>query len=135
VTSARSLLALPIDTEERKNAYWMYPIILDTERLTVEARDFFQAVGAEGVPAGPVMWPQSYQEKCYREGRGFGRFSYPFGDPNARPEATDYTNVHCENAAWAESRTFFVPTHPTYEERDMHDLAAAIKKVGHAYAK
>jgi len=129
------ILALPIDTEERKNAYWMYPIILDTDKLTVEARHFFKAVAAEGVPAGPVMWPQSYQEKCYRERRGFGRFNYPFGDPNARPEATDYTKVHCENAAWVEQRTFFVPTHPTYTEQEMYDIAAAIKKVGRAYRK
>ncbi len=129
------ILALPIDTEERKNAYWLYPIILDTDRLTVEARDFFQAVSAEGVPAGPVQWPQGYKEKCYSEHKGFGRFGYPFGDPNARPEAVDYASVHCENAAWAEERTFFVPVHPTYEEQDMRDLAAAIKKVGRAYAK
>lgn len=127
------ILALPIDTEERKNAYWQYPIILDTDRLTVEARQFFKAVGAEGVPAGPVMWPQSYKEKCYAEGRGFGRLSYPFGDPNARPDATDYKSVHCDNAAWVEERTFFVPPHPTYTEQDMQDIAAAIRKVGRAY--
>jgi dTDP-4-amino-4,6-dideoxygalactose transaminase len=127
--------ALPIDTEERKNAYWQYPIILNTERLSVDARDFFKAVGAEGVPAGPVMWPQSYKEACYRKHVGFGRLKYPFRDPNVRAEATDYINTFCPNAAWAESRTFFVPVHPTYSEEDMNDLAAAIKKVGRAYLK
>ncbi len=127
------ILQLPIDTEERKNAYWLYPIILDTDAITVEARQFFQAVAAEGVPAGPVLWPESYKEKCYAEHIGFGRLNYPFGDPAARPEAVDYKNVHLPNAIWAESRTFFVPPHPTYEEQDMRDIAAAIKKVGAAY--
>jgi len=129
------ILALPIDTEERKNAYWMYPIILDTDNITVDARQFFQAVGAEGVPAGPVMWPEGYKEKCYAEHIGFGELSYPFKDPATRPEAVDYANMHMENAVWAEKRTFFVPTHPTYEEQDMRDIATAIKKVGAAYAK
>jgi len=129
------ILALPIDTEERENAYWQYPIILNTDRLSVDARDFFKAVGAEGVPAGPVMWPQSYKEACYRKHVGFGRLQYPFRDANVRAEATDYINTFCPNAAWAESRTFFVPVHPTYEEQDMHDIAAAIKKVGRAYLK
>ncbi|MGC9320299.1 MAG: DegT/DnrJ/EryC1/StrS family aminotransferase, partial [Armatimonadota bacterium] len=124
------ILALPIDTEERRNAYWQYPIILNTDRLSVEARDFFAAVDAEGCPAGPVMWPQSYKEECYRRHIGFGRLKYPFRDPNVRAEAVDYINTFCPNAAWVESRTFFVPVHPTYEEEDMHDIAAAIKKVG-----
>ena len=91
------IMALPIDTEERENAYWQYPIILDTDRLTVDARDFFQAVGAEGVPAGPVMWPQSYKEACYRNHVGFGRLMYPFRDPNVRAEAVDYINTFCPN--------------------------------------
>lgn len=127
------ILALPIDTEERYNAYWMYPIILNTDRLSVEARQFFKAVAAEGAPAGPVMWPQSYKEACYRNHVGFGRLQYPFRDPHVRAEAVDYINTFCPNAAWVESRTFFVPVHPTYSEEDMHDLAAAIKKVGRAY--
>ncbi|MEA3402997.1 MAG: DegT/DnrJ/EryC1/StrS family aminotransferase [Armatimonadota bacterium] len=129
------VLQLPIDTEERKNAYWLYPIILDTDRLSVEARRFFEAVAAEGVPAGPVQWPQGYKEKCYSRHRGFGTLRYPFRDPNARQEAVDYIHALCPNAAWAEERTFFVPVHPTYEEEDMRDIAAAIKKVGRAYLR
>jgi dTDP-4-amino-4,6-dideoxygalactose transaminase len=82
-----------------------------------------------------VLWPESYKEKCYAEHVGFGELNYPFGDPAARPEAVDYKNVELPNAVWAESRTFFVPPHPTYEEQDMRDIAAAIKKVGAAYAQ
>ena len=129
------ILALPINTEVRENAYWLYPIILDTDQISVEARDFFMAVAAEGVPAGPVLWPESYKEKCYREQIGFGNLNYPFKDPATRPGAVNYANLELPNAVWAESRTFWVPVHPTYEEKDMHDIAAAIKKVGEAYSK
>ena len=78
-----------------------------------------------------ALWPLRRREG---EGGG-GRRQYPCRDANVRAEATDYSNTFCPNAAWAESRTFFVPVHPTYEEQDMHDIAAAIKKVGRAYLK
>ena len=126
---------LPINTQERQNAYWLYPIILDTDKLTVDGRAFFKAVGAEGVPAGPVLWPQCYHEKVYQEHNGPTHMKYPFGDPNTRPEAVDYSKTHCENAAWVEERTFFTAAHPTYEPEHMEMVAEAIKKVGRAYSK
>lgn len=126
---------LPIDTPERQNAYWLYPIILNTDALRVDGRTFYKAVEAEGVPAGPVLWPQCYKEKAYQDLVGPTHMQYPFKDPNTRPEAVDYRNVHCENAAWVEERTFFTCVHPTYEESHMERIAEAIKKVGRAYAK
>jgi dTDP-4-amino-4,6-dideoxygalactose transaminase len=66
---------------------------------------------------------------------GFGALNYPFGDPNARKEAADYTKVFCPNAAEVEEKCFFVPVHPTYEERHVRMMAEAILKVLSAYAK
>lgn len=126
---------LPIDTEDRQNAYWLYPIILDTDKLSVDGRTFFKAVAAEGVPAGPVLWPQCYKEKVYQQHNGPTHLKYPFRDPNTRPEAVEYRHVHCENAAWVEERTFFTCVHPTYEVEHMEQVAEAIKKVGRAYMK
>ena len=59
----------------------------------------------------------------------FRRPAYPFGDPSARKEAADCTNVFCENAAWVEQRCFFVPVHPTYEEGHVEMMGRAIRKV------
>ncbi|HIE51181.1 MAG TPA: DegT/DnrJ/EryC1/StrS family aminotransferase [Armatimonadetes bacterium] len=132
----QEILYLPLDTEERRNAYWMYPIVLDLDKLTIDdARQFVKALEAEGIPCGPVMWPQCYKERAYREQRGFGRLNYPFGDPNARAAALNFEKYCCENAAWLETRTFFVPTHPVYEEKHCHLMAEAIKKVIRAYAR
>jgi len=127
--------ALPINNDYRRNAYWLYPIVLNTERIRINGRQFYQALAQEGVPAGPVLWPQCYKERVFQERNGFGRLNYPFNDPNARPEATHYENVFCPNAAEVEEKTFFVPTHPTYEPKDMEDIAAAILKVGRYYAQ
>lgn len=127
---------LPLDTPERRNAFWMFPIVLDLEQLRVrDAREVVAALEAEGVPAGPVMWPQCYRERAFREHNGFGRLRYPFRDPAARPEAVRYDLVQCENAAWLEQRTFWVPCHPVYELEHMELIALAIEKVLTAYSK
>jgi dTDP-4-amino-4,6-dideoxygalactose transaminase len=129
------IAALPINNEYRQNAYWLYPIVLDTDQINTDGKHFFHALSEEGIPAGPVLWPQCYKENVFQQRNGIGPFNYPFDDPNARPEATHYENVFCANAAEVEPKTFFVPTHPTYEEKDMEDIAAAILKVGRFYAK
>ena len=126
---------LPLDTPERRNAYWQFPIVVQMGALKGKTiKDVVQAIEAEGVPAGPVMWPQCYREKAYQEHNGFGRLKYPFEDPNARPEAVQYEQCHCPNAAWLEDRTFFVPVHPVYDVAHMGLIAAAIIKVLSAYA-
>lgn len=126
---------LPLDTPERRNAFWMFPIVLDMEALTLDsARQVVSALEAEGVPAGPVMWPQCYQERAFQDHNGFGRLKYPFRSPDTRPEAVEYRKAYCENAAWLEARTFFVPCHPVYEIEHMDKLAQAIGKVLTAYA-
>ena len=129
------ILHLPLDTEERRNSYWLYPIIVDIDKFKVDIAELWHAIAAEGVPAGPVLWPQMYKEAAFRECRGFGRLDYPFKDPNTRPEAVDYKNVHCANAAWIEERTFFVPVHPVYEIKHMELIVKAIKKVFAALRK
>jgi dTDP-4-amino-4,6-dideoxygalactose transaminase len=130
------VLHLPVDTEERRNGFWLYPIVLNTDKLTVaDAREVVKGVEAEGIPCGPVLWPQIYKERAFQEHNGFGRLNYPFGDPNSRPAAVDYSAVHCSNAAWLETRTFFVPAHPTYTRDHALLMAKAIKKVLGAYAK
>ena len=127
--------ALPINNDYRQNAYWLYPIVLNPDKISIDGKKFFQALSAEGVPAGPVLWPQCYKENVFQQRNGFGTANYPFDDPAARPEATHYENVLCENAADVEPKTFFVAPHPTYDEKDMQDIAKAILKVGRFYAK
>lgn len=127
---------LPVHNEEGKvNGFWLFPIVLDLDRLTCDKETFVNALAKEGVPVGHVLWPQSYKERAYQEHNGFGHAKYPFEDPLANPESVDYTKVYCPNAAWLEERTFTVPCHPTYEERHMELIARAILKVARAFAR
>jgi dTDP-4-amino-4,6-dideoxygalactose transaminase len=128
------IVKLPTHGGRIQNGFWLFPIILDIDALACDIKQFGAALTAEGIPNGPVMWPQSYKERCYSEHHGFGRLNYPFKAPYARPEAVDYANVYCPNAAWVEERCFFVPCHPTYELEHMKLIADGIEKVIAAYA-
>ncbi|NPV55008.1 MAG: DegT/DnrJ/EryC1/StrS family aminotransferase [Firmicutes bacterium] len=125
----------PHNVDGKVNGFWLFPVVLDLDNLTCDKKTFTDALVAEGIPAGPVLWPQSYKERAYREHNGFGRAKYPFEDPLADPESVDYTKVFCENAAWLEERTFTVPVHPVYEEKHIQLMIDGILKVARAFAK
>jgi dTDP-4-amino-4,6-dideoxygalactose transaminase len=41
---------IPVNTEERRNAYWWYPVLLDLEKVDIKADQFIKALMAEGIP-------------------------------------------------------------------------------------
>ena len=119
-----------------RNGFWVYPVVFNINKLTCNIRQLVDAIGAEGIPAGPVQWPQAYKEACYAKKRGFGRFNYPFGDPRADKKSLDYKNNYCPNAAWTEERTMTLYVlHPVYTLAHMKLVVRAIKKVIAAYRK
>jgi len=129
------ILTLPQNDKDVKNGFWLFPIVIDIDSFKCDITKFWHAVAAEGVPAGPVLWPQMYKEKAFRNHNAFGRLNYPFGDPNARKAALNYKKCNCKKAAWLEDRTFFVACHPVYSLKHMGHIAKAIKKVVAAYKK
>jgi len=123
----------PLDTEERQNAFWWAPFVLDTDKLKVPLKQFISAMEAEGVPVYGVQWPEMYKERAYVEKNGFGRLKYPFNDPNARK--IDYSKVECKKAKWLSERTMSFFTHPVYEIKHMEKYVEAFNKVASAYMK
>lgn len=127
---------LPIDTDERKNAYWWFPMVVDLDKVSCDVKTIVKAIGAEGVPVYGIQWPESYRELAYRNHGGFGKANFPFESKEyTDPAQVDYKNVLCENAAWHRDRTFNVFTHPVYTEKYREYTAQAIKKVLAAYAR
>ena len=130
------IMHLPIDTEERQNAYWWFPMVVDLDKLTCDIKTIVKAVGAEGIPVYGIQWPEGYQEGAYRNHGGFGKNKFPFESKEyTTPASVDYENVFCENAAWHRDRTFNVFTHPVYTQKYREYTARAIKKVLGACAK
>jgi dTDP-4-amino-4,6-dideoxygalactose transaminase len=127
---------LPVDTPARRNGWYVFPITLDIDRMRCDIRQFVDALGAEGAPCWRVFWPQCHTEKAFQEHRGVGRSDFPFKSREyTDPASVDYTKVNVPNAVWHERRTFVTFIFPTYAEKNMHEIAAAIRKVIAAYAK
>ncbi len=57
--------ALPLNTPDRRNAYWKYPLQLELERLTCGVEEFQSALVAEGLPDCGGRWRESYDEPVF----------------------------------------------------------------------
>ena len=127
---------LPVNTPERQNGWYVFPITLNMEQMTCDMGTFLDALGAEGAPCWKVFWPQCHTEQAFTGHNGFGDSGFPFTSKEyADPGAVDYSRVEVPNAVWHQSRTFITFIFPTYEEAHMRGIAAGIKKVIAAYAK
>ncbi len=106
---------LPHDSAERKNAFWWYPILLDLDKLSIEAPEFLKRLQAKKVPCYGIQWPEAYEEQAYREKNGFGKAKFPFFSKEYTREGLDYTNAVCPVARSLRSRTVCLFLHPTWE--------------------
>jgi len=130
------VLYLPVDTPQRRNGWYVFPITLDIDRMRCDIRQFVEALGAEGAPCWRVFWPQCHTEMAFQEHHGVGRADFPFKSREyTDPISVDYTKVDVPNALWHENRTFVTFIFPTYTAVNMQEIAVAIRKVIAAYAK
>jgi len=124
------------ESEDKECCFFVFPIVLDTDALTCDIDQFVKALGEEGVPCGPVFWPQSYKEDVFCEHVGQGRVNFPFESKEyTDPESVKYKEVSLPNAAKYQTNTFITLCHPMLEEHHMRLIAAGIKKVLAAYRK
>ncbi len=105
--------ALPLNTPERRNAYWKYPLQLELEKLACSAEEFRSALNAEGIPDPGGLWPESYEEPIFSED----------------------VRAHCGNAETLRKRTVVLCLPPTWERSHIETCIAAVKKVLRAYRR
>ena len=131
-----TVLYAPIDTEQRRNGWYVMAFSLDIENMTCDISEFVTACGAEGAPCWKVFWPQCHTEKAYREHNSFGKSGFPFTSKEyTDPESVDYSKVEVPNAIWHQSHTFTCFAFPTYTEEDCQQIGHALAKVIKAYSK
>jgi dTDP-4-amino-4,6-dideoxygalactose transaminase len=134
--SRPEVLYAPIDTEERRNGFYVMAFSLDIENMNCTIKQFVDAAGAEGVPCWKVFWPQCHTERAFQEHNAFGRSGFPFKSREyTDPASVDYSKVEVPNALWHEDHTFTCFAFPTYSEDDMRQIAAALLKVIDHYSK
>jgi dTDP-4-amino-4,6-dideoxygalactose transaminase len=126
----------PIDTDDRRNGWYVLAFSLNIEEMDCTIREFVDAAGAEGAPCWKVFWPQCHTERAFREYNSFGRSGFPFKSGEyADKSSIDYSRVEVPNSLWHESHTFTCFAYPTYDEEDMQEIANALTKVIRAYSK
>jgi len=126
---------MPIDTDERRNGWFVCAFSLDIENMGCDISRFVAAAGAEGAPCWKVFWPQCHTEKAFTHRHGFGDSGFPFTSKEyTDPESVDYRKVEVPNAVWHEGHTFTCFAYPTFTEDDMRQIAAALVKTIKAYS-
>jgi dTDP-4-amino-4,6-dideoxygalactose transaminase len=127
---------LPVDTEERRNGFYVMAFSLDIENMSCDIGQFVAAAGAEGAPCWKVFWPQCHTEQAFAKFNAFGKSGFPFRSREyTDPASVDYAAVEVPNALWHERHTFTCFGFPTYSATDMEQIGEALIKVISAYSR
>ncbi len=136
LSGLRGIQAIPVNTPERKNAYWWYPILLDLDVVDIPAKDFIKELISMGIPCSGILWPESYLEQAYQEGVGFGEAQFPFKSKEyTNPETVNYSKIVCPVARSLRDRTVSLFLHPSWEECHIQKVIDGIKAVIEKHSK
>lgn len=126
----KGIKAIPYTSEERKNSYWWYPILIDLDVVDIAAKDFIKELIGMGIPCSGILWPESYLEQAYQNGVGFGDAQFPFKSKEyTDPKTVDYSNVVCHVARSLRDQTVSLFLHPSWEREHIEKVIAAVKAV------
>ena len=126
----KGIKAIPVNTEERKNSYWWYPILLDLNVVDIPAKQFISELIGMGIPCSGILWPESYLEQAYQDGVGFGDAHFPFKSKEyTDPKSADYSNVVCPVARSLRDQTVSLFLHPSWEKEHIEKVIEAVKAV------
>ncbi|MBQ9860087.1 MAG: DegT/DnrJ/EryC1/StrS family aminotransferase [Clostridia bacterium] len=121
--------ALPVNTPERKNSYWWYPMLIDLDALDTDASGILKELGALKIPCYGIQWPEAYLENAYTNLQGFGTAQFPFLSKEYTDEnAVKYTEVSCPTAQALRSKTVCLFLHPSWEEEHINACIAGMKE-------
>jgi len=130
LSGLKGIKLLPLNTEERRNAYWEYPIVLDLSRLDTDAASIINELKELGIPVFKIQWPEAYNEKAYLEHNGFGNAKFPFKSTEyTRADAVDYRNTVCPVAKSLRNQTLSLFLHPSWGSSDIEVCIDYVTKV------
>jgi len=118
-----------------KHSYWLYPIKLDLSMFNVSLEDFVKALRAEGIPAsaGYIGLPL-YMTTIFLERTGYAGTGCPWICPLYGKEIT-YGRGLCPETEKILNQLVTLPCNEYFTEKDVEDIALAIRKVADYYRK
>jgi dTDP-4-amino-4,6-dideoxygalactose transaminase len=124
----------PRRTEGVEHSYWMFPVRVDWDALGTTREEFTAALTAEGGPSGGSwIGKPLYAYEALAERKAFGTSQVPwvgFG----RPAPPPYRPGLCPNAEAALAQLYCFSVTELFEEQDLADIAAALRKVAEHFA-
>ena len=135
-TKLKGIKAIPLNTEERRNSYWWYPILIDLDVVSITAKEFIKELIGMGIPCSGILWPESYLEQAYQEGIGFGDAKFPFKSKEyTDAKSADYSKVICPVAKSLRDQTVSLFLHPSWERCHIEKVIDGVKAVIAKYSK
>ena len=130
LSGLKGIKAIPVNTEERRNSYWWYPILIDLDVVDITAKEFIKELIGMGIPCSGILWPESYLEQAYQDGVGFGTAQFPFKSKEyTNPQTVDYSKVVCPVARSLRDQTVSLFLHPSWERCHIEKVINGIKAV------
>jgi dTDP-4-amino-4,6-dideoxygalactose transaminase len=122
----------PPDSKVSGNTYWYYPLRIREREFGMPRERFIAALNAEGVSCW--IWLAStplYLFDALRKQITFGKSHHPF-DCSCASRRVEYAPGLCPNAEQTLREFVVLTVHEFYTEKDVEDMAAAIRKVAGA---
>jgi len=125
----KGIKALPVNTEERKNSYWWYPMLVDLDVLDCDAPVILKELAAAGTPCYGIQWPEAYEEEAYKKHNGFGSAKFPFeSEEYTNKDSVQYDKVYCKKANSLRAETVCLFLHPSWEEEHINRCIDSFKE-------
>ncbi|KFI10398.1 DegT/DnrJ/EryC1/StrS family aminotransferase [Vibrio coralliilyticus] len=122
--------SLPLDTPDRQNAYWLFPIVFDQSFDEQRTESVYKKLVEKGIPVTKVLWPEAYREKAYTDLIGFGKANFPFHSSEyTDPQSVKYDNQICPMAYSLSKRTLNLHLHPTWNAEHIEKCASTLLDV------
>ena len=135
-TGLKGIKKLPVNTAERKNAYWWYPILVDLDVLDCDAPTLVKELAAAGTPCYGIQWPEAYEELAYKDHNGFGSSKFPFESAEfTNPASVQYKDTFCKKAHELRDETICLFLHPSWNESHINRCIDSFKKLLAAHTK
>lgn len=135
LSGLKGVSKLPVNTPERKNAYWWYPVVLNLDALDLDAPAFVKALAARKIPCYGIQWPEAYEERSYKEMNGFGDVKFPFHSKEYNKGNVNYDNVVCPVAKSLRARTVNLFLHPTWDRVHIQRVIDAFVAIHNEHLK
>jgi len=109
--------------------YWYYPLRVVEAELGVSARDFAEALGAEGIPAGAgYIGKPIFMYDIIRGKQVYGKSHFPW-DQQPPGQEVRYEQGECPGCEQALSEMVVLPCNERFTDEDARDIGRAVRKV------